>query len=390
MEREEGVMKRIIKALTLVLVMSGASMGANLEYPYIYKDPSVMGMGGAYTAVGGSVNSLFYNPAGLSDVNGDAGFEVTLLKVTGATSSKTVDFVNDFSDVMDIDNDTEQTKALNDLILKYMGDNFHLDVQSLFLGVVKSTENFGFGFTVVSSAQANFATHQGAGTDGLVEVDAKAYGGVIGGFSKNFIDGKLKAGIGVKYLFAESVEHNFSTTEILDNTDNFTDYVNDNYVNSGSGVGFDIGFEYVPLEGSFWNPQFGISVLNVGDLKLGDAGTIPMSVNFGVALKPEFEGIKGFFKYPVVALDIVDVTKNNGVDDDWGKRIRAGAKINIWDNRFTTFAVATGLYQGYPTFGVDFRLGVFALQFASYTEEVGAYAGQDEDRRYTGSVSVEW
>ncbi|SNR64864.1 hypothetical protein [Desulfurobacterium atlanticum] len=383
-------MKKIMGALTLLIITTLPATAANFEYPYIYKDPSIMAMGGAYTAVGGSVNSLFYNPAGLSDVREEAGFEVTLLKLGITTSEKTFDFVNDFTDVLDIDNETEQTKALNDLILKYLGENFHLDAQTLFLGIAKSTENSGFGFTVVGSAQFNFSTHTGAGTDGLIEVHQRAYGGVIGGYSRNFLDGKLKAGIGIKYFYAESVDHNFTTTEILENSDNFTDYVNDNYLFTGSGVGFDVGFEYAPFEGNFLNPQFGLSILNVGDLELGDAGTIPMSVNLGVALKPEFEGFKGFFKYPVIALDIVDVTKNNGVDDDWGKRIRAGAKVNIWDNKFTTFAVATGLYQGYPTFGVDFRLGVFALQFATYAEEVGAYAGQDEDRRYTGSVSIEW
>jgi len=32
-----------------------------------------MGMGGAYTAVGGRVDSLFYNPAGLINIPGTRG-----------------------------------------------------------------------------------------------------------------------------------------------------------------------------------------------------------------------------------------------------------------------------------------------------------------------------
>ncbi|MEW6215782.1 MAG: hypothetical protein AB1478_11390, partial [Nitrospirota bacterium] len=38
------------------------------EYPYLYKSPKAMGLGGAYTAIGGRVDTLFYNPAGLSNM----------------------------------------------------------------------------------------------------------------------------------------------------------------------------------------------------------------------------------------------------------------------------------------------------------------------------------
>ncbi|WP_456426479.1 hypothetical protein [Desulfurobacterium sp.] len=383
-------MKKLLTILSIAVVTAGSAFAANFEYPYIYKDPAVMGMGGAYTAVGGTVNSLFYNPAGLSDVKQSAGFEVTLLKLGVATSSKTKDFYNDLQDVLDIDNDTEQLTALNDLILKYLGENFHFDVETMALGIVKGGETSSFGFTLVGNVQANFATHEGAGTDGLIEVHQYAYGGIIGGYSRKFMDSRLKVGVGAKFFYAQSVDHTFTTSEIVANSDDLSDYIKDNYLETGNGFSFDFGLEYAPMPDNVLHPQIGLSVLNIGDLDFGDAGKIPMSVNLGFALKPEFNGFGGFFKEPVFALDIVDVTHNNGVDDDWGKRIRVGAEIKVWDNRFTSWVVRGGLYEGYPTFGTDFRLGVFNLQFATYAEEVGAYAGQDADRRYTGALSIEW
>jgi len=53
-------------------------------------------------------------------------------------------------------------------------------------------------------------------------------------------------------------------------------------------------------------------------------------------------------------------------------------------------ALRTGLYQGYYTAGADLRLTIVKLMFTTYAEEVGAYAGQDEDRRYLLSVGFGW
>src|SRR5512141_1290794 len=54
----------------------GAQQTSSREYPSFYKSPRAMGMGGAYTAIGGRVDSLFYNPAGLINIPQDKGWEV--------------------------------------------------------------------------------------------------------------------------------------------------------------------------------------------------------------------------------------------------------------------------------------------------------------------------
>ena len=53
-------------------------------------------------------------------------------------------------------------------------------------------------------------------------------------------------------------------------------------------------------------------------------------------------------------------------------------------------AVSAGLYQGYPGFGADLRLLIFDLSYVTYAEEVGAYAGQDEDRRHIVMLNAGW
>jgi hypothetical protein len=380
----------VVTACLLAGLLTGAK-GATYEYPYLYKDPAIMGMGGAYTAVGGSINSLFYNPAGLSNIKREAGLEVTLLKTNVSLSSNVLDFINDLQDVLDIEDENEQLTAINNLVEKYLGENFHIDAQALTLGVSKAHEKTAWGFALTGSFQANFMTHQGAGTEGLIEAHTKLYAGALAGISHKFLDGKLKAGLGAKFFYLKSIDHTFTASEIVENSDNLSDYAKDKYLKDGTAFSFDVGLIYDINPDSFWNPEVAIAVLNVGDLDFGEAGKVPMSVNLGFSLRPKLKGIKGkFFKEPTIAVDVVDVTKNNGVDSDWGKRIRVGGEIKVWENKYTAFILRTGLYQGYPTFGTDLRLGVFNLQFATYAEEIGGYAGQEEDRRYVLSASVEW
>lgn len=49
-------MKKIVLSLGLI---SFPALAVTYEYPYLYKDPRAMGMGGAYIAVGGTASSVF-------------------------------------------------------------------------------------------------------------------------------------------------------------------------------------------------------------------------------------------------------------------------------------------------------------------------------------------
>jgi hypothetical protein len=96
---------------------------------------------------------------------------------------------------------------------------------------------------------------------------------------------------------------------------------------------------------------------------------------------------KSLAKFRLVgALDYIDVTRQYEEDDDLGKRLHMGVELQ------TPFfvSVRAGLNQGYVTAGatVDFRF--VRLDFATYTEEVGAFAGQREDQRYVFQLTAGW
>src|SRR4030067_1052050 len=139
-------------ALTVLPAVAFAQSPTSREYPYLYKSPRAMGMGGAYTAIGGRVDSLFYNPAGLSNIPKDKGWEVNVLNPAVGVGDKTQDFVKDMQDALDTpdgtdvgtDADSEQMRAVNDVIAKYRGQNLHMNITD-FTSIGKNFDRFAFG-----------------------------------------------------------------------------------------------------------------------------------------------------------------------------------------------------------------------------------------------------
>ncbi|WP_457623272.1 conjugal transfer protein TraF [Persephonella sp.] len=391
------------KIILSSLILSGSVFSASYEYPYLYKDPRVMGMGGAYTAVGGTASSVFHNPAGLGYINRDAGFEVNLLKLNIGISENTINFFNDLSDAFDAqdgeyvsppdgDTDDDQLYAVNEVLKSYQGKNMHIDVGN-FSSIAKKGEKIGWAFGILTSIKTDNKTHQGFGSEGLLETDSNITVGAILGFSYDLnIKGKeLIAGISAKYMYRDQLKHIFTSRELVEHENNLDDYIMDELRKSGSGFGFDAGIIYKVNENSLFRPSIGFSLMNIGDLDFGEAGKIPMTANLGFAIRPKIKIWKDWFlKEWLFAVDYVDIFNGYDEDSDIGKRIRFGGEVKVWDNRFSTFAVRIGSYQGYATAGADLRLALITLNFTTYAEEVGAYSGQDKDRRYLLGLYLGW
>ncbi len=387
-------MKKLILSIGLI---SFPALAVTYEYPYIYKDPRAMGMGGAYTAVGGSASSVFYNPAGLSFIKREAGVEVDIIKASIGVSKNTLDFINDLSDALDAkdgdylppdgDDSDDQLYAVNEVLKNYQGKNLHLDITD-FSSISKKGEKIGFALGFLISLKSDNRTHQGFGSDGVLETDSNVtYGGVLGfSYDLNIGGNKLSAGISAKYMHRESLRHNFTSRELVEHQDDLDNYIKDQLKRSETGVGFDTGIIYSFSQDSFLRPSVGLSLLNIGDLDFGEAGKIPMTTNLGLALRPKIP----VFNEWIFAADYIDIFNNYEEDSDIGKRIRLGAEVKLWDTAFSTFALRVGSYQGYATAGIDLRLALLTLNFTTYAEEVGAYSGQDEDRRYLLGLYLGW
>ncbi|WP_457601286.1 hypothetical protein [Hydrogenivirga sp.] len=384
-------MKRVIVG-SLISVSLGFPIA--LEYPYVYKDPRVMGMGGAYVAVGGTTASLFYNPAGIGKIKKEAGFEVDLIGFTASVSEDGYKFVKDFQDALDtgdLDNDgddaDDQLEATLDVLKKYRGKVLHFSIDT-FPSVARRFGNLGIALGGVAVMKLDAVPHQGFSSSGLVSVDASLTYGGLGGLSYSLMNERLTLGVGLKQLTRESVQKDFTARELVENQDNLDNYINDEVKKSGSATGVDVGVIYDVANLGGFKTSVGASYLNIGDLDFGEAGKVPGTLNAGVAFKKERQS--SFFSGLTIAFDVVDITKNYEQDEDWGKRLRAGAELKVWNGSWSDLFLRVGSYQGYLTAGAELRLALIRIVATTYAEEMGAYSGQDKNRRYMLSAYITW
>jgi hypothetical protein len=331
------------------------------ELPYIYKGARPMGMGGAFVALSNDANALFYNPAGLADIKES---QLSLAVIEIESDNGGYRFTDDALKV-DFDNSKEVAQFLRG----HIGDYGHVGA-SFFPNY--SSPDFAFG--LISAADSNLQVRDRQYPK--LDADAIADEGVCTGFAHSFLDNNLLVGANLKYIFRQSLEHEYTISDMT--TSGFKDRVRDD-INHGSGLLLDLGMIYKiqgAQEGTDRGPlQLGISMNNLIGNKLGKAEDIDPHVDLGIS--------KRIGKITLAA-DYVDIFHQEGEDQDVGKRIHLGleyAATKILNLR-------TGIYQGYLTFGIGLNTKYLKIDMLTYSEEVGTYSGQQRDRRYMLSFGL--
>jgi F plasmid transfer operon, TraF, protein len=332
---------------------AGAPGAGATQFPLLYQGSRALGMGGAYTAVADDSGALMYNPAGLARVSG---FEMDLANLEGETSKGAASLVNDLKDLNGND-----IATATDVIRSHVGEHFRVRADT-FPNVVMP----GFGAGVLAQATADGEFH--SLVNPRVDVDARAdVVGVVGVAHKFGPAHNLALGFTGKMARRQGAQTTFTAVDLAN--DEFTPF--DNLHQVETDFAFDLGAMYspdLPLA-----PTLGVAALNLTDLDFGTLGKVPSQLNVGLALNPKI-GPVGV----TLAADWVDVTNHLPGDTDARKRTNLGAEARLW--KF--LAVRAGLHQSYYTAGATLDLWVVKVDIASYAEELGAYGGQREDRRY--------
>lgn len=358
----------VVAGLMLAVPASMAARAASAEpLPLFYQGIRPLGMGGAFTAVADDENAMFYNPAGLNSIEGFGRFE--LLNPMVEMSTNTMEFAGDLQDVADADTDAEQAALASDLLDRWLGDHVHARV-SVFPNV--TFHNFGIG--VLGQGVFDAEVHNPAGSNTLrVRGGYDVAGLVSGAMGFSPAGTTLRVGATGKFVRRELLDQSYTTNDLVqqDGIDLDRDMVD------GSGFGLDIGVILgLPLP---LRPAVGVTVQNIGDVDLGDAGGLPQQINMGIALQPPVP-----FGQLTLALDLVDVTTEVGTDSDLAKRLHTGAELKLP----AVFSLRAGLNQGYISAGATVDLRVLKLAYAYTIEEVGAFAGQTPDRRHVAQLSL--
>jgi len=389
--------KKIILSALLGATTSLMALGA--EQASLYKDPRIMGMGGANIAVGGYSGSVFSNPAGLASINKKNGYIVDILGFGLNGSSGFGDFATDIGDA---ETDDEMTAVLE----KYAGEHFHIGTDN-YSAISHNGDLFAWSVGLLAASDVNFEAHPNGSTNGgLLETTSRVYGGVIVGAAKEYSTqiGHVDVGVGLKFITQKSYEGALGLSELV-NSDDIAQTLQDKYEKESSGFGLDLGVTYHPFENTIWHPAVGLSVLNIGAMSMDDNfGQQPTTVNIGASITPEVKYIDKL----VLAIDYVDLFNENSIriynynddgeivtfsdytDSDFIKRLRIGAGVGLIDTKYFSTQLNVGLYQGAYTAGLDMALSILKLNVATYEEQVGTGSVDIADRRYMALLSIGW
>lgn len=379
-------MRFLMAAMLLYALNSSTAHAVQSEYLH---QPTlstrVMGMGGAFTAVADDYNALFFNSAGLAwREEGQMNFYIQ-----GMVTPSIFPFYSDLNNAGS--NSTNITNALS----SHFGDHYASRVG---LGAVWVRPEWGIALAPVDlTIEAD--VHGTAG----VTLGVQAYQDVLLQFGKAWGIGEKKnlaIGVAPKVIYRAYFEKDLTVFDLVQSTSLFRP----SDAQEGMTFDTDVGILYrveVPEDGWFkWlkyaKPTFGLGVRNLLDIGfktnfhlLGkDSSPVTgsrMERRFDVGSKwelPEFWVFK-----PRLMIDGRDMGSRYA---SFKKCFHVGAEL-LWKAfGWLQGGYRMGLSQGYITAGVSAELGIFLLDLATYSEEIGTSGAPRESRRYLARMSLDF
>lgn len=349
------------------------------EVPSIMQSPAAMGMGGAYYGKSDDKYAGFYNPAGLGHYKGK--WTVDLIPVTVGINERGLNSAKKIIDTLtkgDLGNQDTATQFIDTL----MGGYTNLSPVNFYPAFTKKNLSVG----IFSSNQINLLAYNKVLPE--IAVRGKSDNGAIVSFAFQFLeDDSLSLGFSIKGLYRISFTKSYTAGELAGlfaKDGGGTDSLLKEIMKDGAGWGIygTVGLMYdIPLLKKYIAPRVGISFNDFGYSAFGPLmEKIDPTLNLSVAFSPGWGPIS-----TDIVFDFTDLLFMAGSDKSFGKRVNMGAEIGFWNKLF----LRVGLHQGYLTAGAGFSLwNVLKMNYAYYTEELGAYSGQYKDTRHVVEFSI--
>ena len=414
-------MKKVL--LFLIFVLATTSFAAKAP---THRSLRAEAMGNAHVALVDDKEAIYYNYAGLSQINrlgnynlrpeqgyyprnflgdmrlnlGSAGpFETyfstygvakDVQKIYSRAHDVAVDKGLNTSNVLldSLANHPELVHNLNNYDHKYLSTKIKMDAEMAFHG-------FGAAIWV----DGNVAPYLDAGlilpflVVDTFYVDGVAQMGFSYGFTNNF-----SAGIGVKFAKRQKVE--MITIDVM-NFEDITDTLEDRYHDMTDNIfdfasvsaGIDLGVLY-QLTREF---RVGASLRDVYFKELaGDKITPNFTAGFNYSPR-FFNKNTGYARKFNIACDYTDAfsnERNYKVFSHLNMGLEVEQNLLAWPGynneiRLLALRLSGGFKGGYPAAGFAIEaLRFVTVEFATWAEELGYYTGQDEERIYMGQLSI--
>lgn len=340
--------------------------------PWTHYGVRPLGMGNAFVAVADDFNALFYNPAGLARL---PSWDGEFLNPMFSLSKNTRALFGEMSEFQG--SDTAKTLELIDAETgKTHHAAFGMTPHLIFPG-------FGVGLGLMAGVTAAFHG------DVSVDMDVSATTILPIAYARSFAQDRISWGVAPKIVSYTGINENLGISE-LESLKKNNEVTKDNapkiedYLASGVGLGFDAGLLFTPSKHN--EPTLGVSYTDIGGTpfkKFREKGKTPKprlpSVNFGLSYKP----IQTSFHYLLTAVDI----HGANMPDHFSRKINYGVEWGLGQ----VIKIQGGLHQGEWSAGFQVDAWLLVIRFATYAEQLGIYAGQDEllsDRRFVMQLKL--
>ncbi len=369
----------ISRVLSLLILLGTVTPLVHAGEPaFLRESIRARGMGNAFTAVANDEMVLYYNPAGLRSVQYNAyqlfNFNMTTNVVAPAPLHGSINSDN-------MNTDEGGLGAIT-------GKQIYVELNQGFLSHVNSR----FGWSLFSGQYINLGVHNPV----FPYFTGNIYGqaGVVSGMAFSFLDYQLDVGFGGKIVQRAGVVGDIHITDkaIIEASNGNSDKAMEeaNKI-GGSKAAFapDFGMIY-HLDGIHnLSPKIALSVQNIGGLDFGKVGKVPMAINTGIATESELQGFD-----IILAADYHDLLDGHKLVSDGNTLTERNFKLGLevgWNRLFNghhLFSFRLGRDGPYNSQGFSLNLFGFKLDLAKYSKEVGGYAGEQEDKRWSFQLGL--
>ncbi len=363
--------------IVLLLIIPFASSYAqkavfSREYPRMMTSVRAMGMGNAFFGVSDDKYAAFYNPAGLA-MNKSV-WNVDIIPLSIGANSNMIENGKELGNMF-IQGGLD-TNAITKTLEGMMGQYNNISPITFFPAF--TYKNWSFGIFV--NTHVNVLTYNKVMPTVSAKVHADA--GAVLTYAHSFLkDKSLHFGVSLMGFYRMGYSNTYTAVDIA-NLDTGS-LVNDILGSNGWGILASVGLMYeLPWLRKELNARVGLSFNDFGYQSMAKGlDKVEPTLNLSLAISPNWEFISSN-----IVLDFNDLLFMNGTDDSFGKRVNIGAEIGFWNRIF----LRTGLHQGYWTAGAGVNIWLLRINYAYYTEELGAYAGQYPDHRHVIEVVLGW
>ena len=338
------------------------------EPAFIRESIRARGMGNAFTAAANDEMLLFYNPAALRSVY------YNMYEVVGFNTTTNENTIN-------LGKSSSGFSTIGSLAGKKIYNEANLGLLS--------HVNSRFGWSFFSNGLVDIQVRNPI----IPYLETKAYvqTGLAGGMAWSFLDFQLDLGLGVKLVQRSGIDtklHIFDEAIIEFTEDQKTTKLQKKFT-SKAAFAPDAGVIYHFDSYHNMEPKVAFSLQNIGGLDFEGAGKVPMTMNIGVSTESEFNGFD-----MILAADYRDLADSQEMISKGNIMTERNIKIGVefgWQKLFNghhLISLRAGRNGPYNSVGWSMNLFGFKVDFAKYSEEIGGYAGELEDKRTSLQVSL--